>query len=290
MTTPHAAPRSTTSYEVICVGIGRGRERPPGCRGRAAPPRPRRRSTRSRSAGRSRRRRPWPRVPSAMTHSATPCAQRRTSRTCSPRRCGRASRPCRRRWAARLASGTAGVSSTRRPRCRIAQRASSTAAWAGGLGTAVRWYRGPSARLGGAGTDERREHVAGTAPTTRATSAGRRRRPSSSSARRARARRSCASSSTRTRASRAARRPTSCATSGSIVGRHWDLVGTLRLRARLVARAICAASTTGFQAEVLARSRQGALGREGPDLHAPPRPHRRALPRRALRPSAARRP
>ena len=75
---------------------------------------------------------------------------------------------------------------------------------------------------------------------------------------------------------------------GSIVGRHWDLVATYGFD-----RDWWLARIAGFYERLPGRGpgalRQGALGREGPDLHAPPRPHRRALPRRALRPPPARR-
>ena len=51
---PAAAPRSTTSKEVIWVGHGVARDRRPGCRGPAAPRGRGARSTRERSAGRRR--------------------------------------------------------------------------------------------------------------------------------------------------------------------------------------------------------------------------------------------
>ncbi len=51
---PHAAPRSTTSYEVICVGTAVCEPWRPGCRRRAAPRRRPGRRTRTRSGGRRR--------------------------------------------------------------------------------------------------------------------------------------------------------------------------------------------------------------------------------------------
>ena len=74
-------------------------------------------------------------------------------------------------------------------------------------------------------------------------------------------------------------------------GEHWRLLEHVRLPARVLAGSRDpSASTTGFQADYLARRGKARWAEKDPTYTLHPALHRRAVPRRAVRPPDARRP